>query len=340
VASSRGKKEPHAEVPVERGGQEPQPHRSKISAKQVKRPPLCTLQIRAILKRPGETSPWTPGRSEVKSGMTDRIALRPEEGWHVLHLFYRVEQSEWQLLSPEEQLAAKTNLSALVQETRASPSTQLLTFGMVSPKADLGFMLLTDDLHYAHNVEKRVTLSLGPGSLNPVYSFYSLTERSEYTTTEEDYIVSLKSEKNLKEGSPEFEHALNEFRSRTKKYLQDRLYPNMPDWPIFCFYPMMKRRTAGQNWYALPFEARKELMKGHARVGRQYAGRVRQLITGATGLDDAEWGVTLFAHDTFQIKSIVYEMRFDAVSAEYADFGEFYIGIQLPLDQIFRRLQL
>jgi hydrogen peroxide-dependent heme synthase len=285
-------------------------------------------------------SAWKAPGSGVKSGMTDRTALRPEEGWHVLHLFYRVEQSQWQLLTPEEQLVAKRHLFGLVQETRATPSTQLLSFGMVSPKADLGFMLLTDDLHRAHSLEKKLTLSLGPDSLNPVYSFYSLTERSEYTTLEEEYIASLKAEKNLSEGSPELEQMLNEFRNRMKKYLQDRLYPNMPDWPIFCFYSMTKRRREGQNWYALPFKARKELMAGHARVGRQYAGRVRQLITGATGLDDAEWGVTLFAHDTFQIKSIVYEMRFDKVSAEYAEFGEFYIGIQLPLDQIFRRLQL
>jgi len=284
--------------------------------------------------------PWTPARAEVRLNMIDIAALRPEEGWHVLHLFYRIEQGQWQLLTPEEQLDAKTHLSVLVRETKAVPSTQLLTFAMLTPKADLGFMLLTDDLHYAQSVEKDLTLSLGPDSLDPVYSFYSLTERSEYTTTEADYVASLKAERNLSEGSPEFEQALNEFRVRMKKYLQDRLYPNMPDWPIFCFYPMTKRRNAGQNWYALPFETRKKLMAGHARVGRQYAGRVRQLITGATGLDDAEWGVTLFAHDVFQIKSIVYEMRFDTVSAEYADFGEFHIGIQLPLDQIFRRLQL
>jgi chlorite dismutase len=161
--------------------------------------------------------------------MIDRAALRPEEGWHVLHLFYRIEQSQWQLLTPEEQLDAKTHLSALVRETRAVPSTQLLTFGMLTPKADLGFMLLTDDLHYAQSVEKSLTLSLGPDSLDPVYSFYSLTERSEYTTTEADYVASLKAERNLSEGSPEFEQALNEFRVRMKKYLQDRLYPNMPD---------------------------------------------------------------------------------------------------------------
>jgi chlorite dismutase len=81
-------------------------------------------------------------------------------------------------------------------------------------------------------------------------------------------------------------------------------------------------------------------MAGHGRVGRKYAGKILQLITGSTGLDDAEWGVTLFAHNTFDIKAIVYEMRFDPVSTDYADFGEFYVGLSVPLDELFRRLQI
>jgi hydrogen peroxide-dependent heme synthase len=272
--------------------------------------------------------------------MTERPPLRPKEGWHVLHLFYRIEFGQWQVLTSEERLAAKTKLSALVQEIRSLTATQILTFSIVSPKADVGFMLLTDDLHTANSIEKKLTLSLGPDVLTPVFSFYSLTERSEYTTSEQDYAASLTADKGLLQGSPEFNQAMAEFQLRMEKYLQDRLYPNMPDWPVFCFYPMTKRRGAGQNWYTLPFEERKELMLGHARIGRQYSGRIRQLITGSTGLDDAEWGVTLFAHDVFEIKSIVYEMRFDAVSAQFADFGEFFIGLQLPLDDLFRRIQL
>jgi hydrogen peroxide-dependent heme synthase len=272
--------------------------------------------------------------------MTDKSTLRPKEGWNVLHLFYRVEQSVWQLLNTSEQMKAKTVLTKLVQESRELPSTQLLVFSMVSPKADLGFMLLTDDLHQANALEKRLTQSLGPDVLTPVYSFYSLTERSEYTTTESEYAQTLSSERNLARDSSEYQSALEEFRTRTQKYLNDRLYPNMPDWPVFCFYPMSKRRIPGQNWYGSPFEDRKKLMAGHARVGRQFAGRVRQLITGATGLDDWEWGVSLFAADVFDIKSIVYEMRFDEVSAQYAEFGEFYIGLQMPIDEIFRRLGL
>jgi len=133
---------------------------------------------------------------------------------------------------------------------------------------------------------------------------------------------------------------MNSFRERIKHYRQERVYPTLPDWPVVCFYNMSKRRGEHRNWYALPYDERRQLMKGHAAVGREFAGKVKQLITGSTGLDDAEWGVTLFARDTFQIKAIVYKMRFDPVSAEYADFGEFYIGIQLPLDELFRRLHL
>lgn len=273
--------------------------------------------------------------------MTDKnTKLVPELGWHCLHLFYRIEHGPWQLLSREEQNAAKTNLSSIVQEVRALESTQLLTLSMVSPKADLGFMLITPDLQEANRIEKKLSLSLGADVLTPVYSYLSLTEESEYTTSEAEYAQTLTGEQKLKEGSPEFLEAMNSFRERMKHYRQDRVYPTLPDWPVVCFYNMSKRRGDGRNWYSLPAEERRQLMKGHGAIGRQYAGKVKQLITGSTGLDDAEWGVTLFARDTFQIKAIVYQMRFDPVSAEYGEFGEFLVGIQLPLDELFRRLQL
>ncbi len=267
-------------------------------------------------------------------------SLQPEEGWHVLHLFYQLDHAQWELLSEEEQLEAKTDLTRLVQEIRSTPDTQLLLFSIVTPKADLALMLLTPDLHDANAFEKRLNVCLGADTLTPVYSYLSMTERSEYTTTADQYAETLKSEKGLTPGSEEFKKSIEEFETRMKKYTTDRLYPKMPDWPVFCFYNMNKRRGEEHNWYALDFESRRKLMQGHAAVGRTYAGKVRQLITGSTGLDDAEWGVTLFAKDTYQIKSIVYEMRFDEVSARYADFGDFYIGLQLPLDELFRRLGL
>ena len=271
--------------------------------------------------------------------MTDKnTVLIPEEGWHCLHLYYRIEYGQWQLLSRDEQNAAKTNLTRLVQEIRATDSTQLLTLSVVTPKADLGFMLITPDLQTANKIEKQLSVSLGADALTPVYSYLSLTEESEYITTEEEYAHSLDEE--TRRDATKLEQALAAFRDRIKHYRQERVYPTLPDWPVVCFYNMSKRRGEQRNWYALPFDERRRLMKGHAAVGREYAGKIKQLITGSTGLDDAEWGVTLFSRDTFQIKKIVYQMRFDPVSAEYADFGEFFIGIQLPLDELFRRLQL
>jgi len=274
--------------------------------------------------------------------MTDKsdAAVIPAEGWHVLHLFYNIEHSAWQLFTDDEQRKWKTELSALVQEIRSTPDTQLLIFSMVSPKADLGFMLLTPDLHVANGFEKRLALALGPDVLTPVFSYLSMTERSEYTTSNEEYSATLESENGMAPGSPEHEQKMAEFRARMEKYLKDRLYPKLPPWPVFCFYPMSKRRSGNDNWYSLDFAARKKLMLGHARIGRQWHGKILQLITGSTGLDDYEWGVSLFAHDTLDVKGIVYEMRFDEVSARYAEFGEFYIGLQVPLDVLFERIQL
>lgn len=271
----------------------------------------------------------------------DVTPIVPREGWHVLHLFYHVDHSQWALYGDDEKRHAKTRLTELVQEIRATPDTHLLIFSVVSPKADLGFMLLTPDLQVANTFEKQIALSLGPEILSPAYSYLSQTESSEYTTTREQYAAeTLIDEKGLTEGTPEFETALKEFDERMAHYLKHRLYPVLPDWPVICFYPMSKRRSGNDNWYSLDYEQRRKLMAGHARVGRTYSGRILQLITGSTGLDEYEWGVTLLAKDTIDIKSIVYEMRFDEVSARYAEFGDFYIGLQLPLDVLFRRICL
>ena len=267
--------------------------------------------------------------------------LVPREGWHVIHLFYQIDHAQWSILGDDEKRAAKTRLTELVQEIRATKDTHLLTFSIATPKADLGFMLLTPDLQVANAYEKQLTLSLGPEILSPTYSYLSQTESSEYTTSSEQYAAeTLVGEKGLTPGSPEFDQAKKEFDDRMAHYLQHRLYPVLPDWPVVCFYPMSKRRSGEDNWYSLSYEARRELMAGHARVGRTYSGRILQLITGSTGLDEHEWGVTLLSKTTEDIKAIIYEMRFDEVSARYAEFGDFYICLQLPLAELFKRLCL
>ena len=178
---------------------------------------------------------------------------------------------------------------------------QVLVFTVLGHKAELGIMALGPDVYRLQAFQHE--LAAAPLSLE--WSYVSLTERSEYTDDEE--------------------------RARA------RLYPRLPRKRAICFYPMSKRRVPDANWYELPFEQRKQLMGGHARVGRAYAGRVLQLITGSTGLDDWEWAVTLLADDPAALKEIVYDMRFDEVSARYAEFGPFVTGLLLdPADALQR----
>lgn len=265
--------------------------------------------------------------------------LIPTEGWHVMHLFYQIDYSQWNLMSRDEKRDAKTNLTSLMQEICETDDAQVHSYVISTPKADLAFMVLAPDLHVLTGFEKRLTLSLGIDVLQPVYSYLSQTERSEYTTTTEQYIAeTLIEEKGLEKDTEEFTAAVKDFEERMEHYANHRLYPVLPTWPAFCFYPMTKRRQGQDNWYSLDYETRRKLMKGHATTGRKYSGKILQLITGSTGLDDFEWGVTLLAKDTYDIKAIVYEMRFDEVSAKYGEFGDFYIGIHLPLVEAFDKL--
>jgi peroxiredoxin len=266
-------------------------------------------------------------------------SLLPQEGLAALHLFYRVELNAWRAKSNEERTGALKYLEDIIASARQLDRTQVLTFSMLA-RADIGFMIITPDLHELNTLEKKITASLGPDVLVPEFTYLSMTEKSEYTQSDEDYALELEKSEGIPRGSAESEAKLIAFRERIQHYRHDRLYPVLPDWEYFCFYPMSKRREPGQNWYALDFEKRRELMGGHMRVGRTYAGRVRQLITGSTGLDDWEWGVSLFAHNPYDIKAIVYEMRFDEVTHTYGEFGPFYNGLPLPLKEIYRRVLL
>jgi hydrogen peroxide-dependent heme synthase len=265
--------------------------------------------------------------------------LSPAEGLGALHLFYRIDLTAWRAQTESERTVALTALENLVEESRAKAQTTIVTLSMLA-RADLGFMILTPDLHELNALEKKLTASLGPDVLVPEFTYLSLTEKSEYTQKEDDYALELEKTENIARGTPESEAKLAAFRERVALYTRERLYPSLPPWEYFCFYPMSKRRTVGQNWYALDYESRRQLMGGHMRVGRTFAGRVRQLVTGSTGTDDWEWGVTLFAHDPADIKAIVYEMRFDEVTHTYGEFGPFFNGLPLPLRDIYRRLLL
>ena len=193
-------------------------------------------------------------------------------------------------------------------KTAQAEDHQVVTVAVLGHKADLGFMALGLDLW----VLRRLQAALQAAGLVVVDSYVSLTEVSEYA-----------------QGMPEAAK-------------QPRLYPQLPPEgkPAFCFYPMSKRRGEGHNWFALPYEERKELMLGHGAVGRTFAGRILQLITGSTGLDDWEWGVTLFGVHVDDLKDVVYTMRFDPASAYYAEFGPFITGLVGEVDEVLANLGL
>jgi len=180
---------------------------------------------------------------------------------------------------------------------------------------------------------------LARAPLVPTWSYVSLTEQSEYAATEDDERARLADEEGVTDPA-DLEARLAVWRDRIEHYREQRIHPRLPARRAICFYPMSKRRTGPDNWFALAFDDRKRLMAGHARVGRSYAGRVLQLITGSAGLDDWEWGVTLFADDPAALKEIVYEMRFDEVSARYAEFGPFVTGLVLEPVEALRRVGL
>ncbi len=177
-------------------------------------------------------------------------------------------------------------------------------------------------------------------AIQPVYSFYSLTEVSEYVPASDEYAKILRDREGLDPDSNIFKARLASYTERLAPMNRQRLNPEFPAWPCLCFYPMSKMRVGDQNWYLLPFEKRAELMAGHGRSGMKFAGRVSQVITAATGLDDWEWGVTLWARNPSYLKEIVYTMRFDESSARYALFGDFYFGYILPPDELTESLRL
>jgi hydrogen peroxide-dependent heme synthase len=251
-------------------------------------------------------------------------------GWGVVHLFYRVDRPR----AADEPGAAKHVLDAIDRLT-ADGTHQALTFAVLGHKADLGVVALGPDLARLQAFEQ----DLARAPLEPTWSYVSLTEQSEYAATEDDERARLASEEGISDPA-EVETRLAAWRDRIEHYREQRIHPRLPARRAICFYPMSKRRTGADNWYALDFADRKRLMAGHARVGRTYAGRVLQLITGSAGLDDWEWGVTLLADDPAALKEIVYEMRFDEVSTRYAEFGPFITGLVLAPDEALRRVGL
>lgn len=248
------------------------------------------------------------------------------EGWHCLHIYYRIDQKELNDIAEADRGRGRERLAEILNPEREGAPERLQTSIVSGHRADLGLMIMDPDPLVIDDVVQAVRASeLGP-ALQPTYSFVSITEVSEYVPTVEQYAEKLRRE-GTDPSDPTYQAKVNAYEQRLPMMNKQRLYPDFPpNLPVMTFYPMNKIRHPLANWYTEPFSERSALVAEHATSGIKFAGRVSQLITASTGFDDWEWGVTLWSRAPEHIKEIVYTMRFDRASARYAEFGPFYVG--------------
>lgn len=239
-------------------------------------------------------------------------AVTTLDGWYCLHDFRAIDWAAWKTVSSEERETILAEFQATVEkweQVEENEQGSHAIYSIVGQKADIMLMLLRPTMRELNEIENALNKTRLAEYMIPTYSYVSVVELSNYLAGESD--------------EDPYEN----------EYVRSRLYPALPEAEHICFYPMDKRREGNDNWFMLPMEERQSLMKSHSMIGRSYAGKVRQVITGSIGFDDWEWGVTLFADDVLQFKKLIYEMRFDEVSARYAEFGSFYVGAILKRDQ-------
>jgi chlorite dismutase len=255
-------------------------------------------------------------------------------GWHCSHLFYSFDRGRLKQLSADERAAGSREVAAALDPASSAAPIRLQSTITSGQKADFGVMALDPDPLKVDRVHQRLMASgLGP-AIAPRWSFVSITEISEYVQTPEQFGERLVAE-GMDPNSAEFKTRVKGYADRLVDMNRQRLTPDFPPYRTTCFYPMNKKRKVGENWFTLSKEERSRLMIEHARSGMAFAGRVTQLITVGIGLEDWEWGVTLWAANPEYLKEIVYRMRFDEASARYAEFGPFYTGYVASAADIF-----
>ncbi|REK12944.1 MAG: heme-dependent peroxidase [Planctomycetota bacterium] len=254
---------------------------------------------------------------------SQEVSLKPSEGWHCSHFYYRFDRAALKGLSANELAEGRQQFAAALDPAAEGAPARLQTSVVSGHKADFGLMLLDADPLVIDSVHQRLMAGPLGAALLPTYSFVSLTEVSEYVPSVEQYGQRLVAEGEDPDG-PAYAAKLKAYEGREVMMRKQRLTPDLPPWPATCFYPMNKKRKVGENWFLLDFDARNKLMAEHGRTGMTFGGKVTQLITVGLGYDDWEWGVTLWARNPEFLKDIVYRMRFDEASARYAEFGPFY----------------
>lgn len=234
------------------------------------------------------------------------------DGWYVLHDFRTMDWASWKMISKEERQAAVNEFLTFLermQEADDAKTGSHAFYTVIGQKADFMLMTLRPTMDELQQLEAEFNKLTIADYTIPAYSYVSVVELSNYLAGESDE------------------------DPYQNPYVRGRLYPELPRSQYVCFYPMDKKREGEDNWYMLDMDNRKSLMRSHGMIGRGYAGKVKQIISGSVGFDDYEWGVTLFSDDVLQFKKLVYEMRFDEVSARYGVFGSFFVGTILEADK-------
>jgi hydrogen peroxide-dependent heme synthase len=254
------------------------------------------------------------------------------EGASMLHQMFRVRWTAWKQLDANDQKAILQEAADAIEKMEQHASGQSALFSLLGHKGDLLFVHFRDSFAELNAVELALSRLRLFDYLEQTTSYLSVVELGLYESTVKTYESLV--ERGVEPHSPEWSAEIEELLNRQREAMRSRLYPEMPPHKYACFYPMDRKRGEAINWYTLPLQERQRQMHEHGLVGRRYAGTVKQIISGSIGFDDWEWGVTLFADDPLVFKKLIYEMRFDEVSAVYAAFGSFYVGVRVPAHEI------
>jgi chlorite dismutase len=257
------------------------------------------------------------------------------EGSSLLHQFFRFDWKAWRSCADGERKRIVANaIDALKGLERADADAPIQTalFSEIGHKGDLIFIHFRDSLEALNQVELDLAQTELYDYLTPTHSYVSVVELGLYESSRKTYEAA--AAKGLEQHTPEWNAEIAASLQRGASAMAPRLFPAVPEAKYLCFYPMDRKRGEQVNWYTVPFAERQRMMHEHGLIGRRYGDVVKQIISGSIGMDDWEWGVDLFAEDPVVFKKLIYEMRFDEVSAVYALFGQFYIGVRLQIEKL------
>ncbi len=258
------------------------------------------------------------------------------EGYSVLHQMMRIRWSAWRALPAADRSAIAQEAASVLGAMEKNSAGQSALYSLIGHKGDLMLIHFRNSFADLNQAELQLAGLRLSDYLEPTSSYLSIIELGLYNSTLKIYKEL--ADQGIEPHSDQWKAEIACKVGRHKEAMQPRLFPEMPPHRYLCFYPMDRRRGEDKNWYTLPIEERARQMHEHGLVGRRYAGEVKQIITGSIGFDDWEWGVDLFADDPLVFKKLIYEMRFDHVSAVYALFGQFYVGVRCPAAELGKLL--